>query len=90
MNSFWLIQRNPRDDSRDQLMTKYLGGWRDTNKFNQTRNLYQKEAKQIFTRLWPGKDGKDPSDDDGDWEEHWKTNWAGSWPDNWHSFPLQN
>jgi hypothetical protein len=77
MNTLWLVRRNPRDDSRDQLVPTYLGGRYDPD--DQSRYHLesgdQANAMKIFKSIWPGKEQSD-------------ANWKRSWRDNWHSLPL--
>jgi hypothetical protein len=65
LDSSWLVERNPRDDSRDQLVLSDLT--RDKGGFFPT---YSKEAQECFRSLWPGV-GTSGDDDNEDWRENW-------------------
>lgn len=103
MRKLWLVQRNPRDDIHDRLVAKSLGEIGDDNDTGYSfGNQHQKEAKEIFLRLWPEKGDTDVTNNNGDQNKTWQDKeytqysppllveeWQGSWRDNWHSFPLQ-
>jgi hypothetical protein len=86
----WRVERNPRDDSRDELITTCLSEIQKQQDqqlqqdvpqhlFEQPRRGYpdgfERKAEKIFNGLWPGNKGQNEVSKD--------------WLDGWHSFPLQ-
>lgn len=74
MSQPWLVERNPRDDCRNELIVKslkryekYYGGYDPS-----------KEAEECFKSIWP---------DDGTAKRVY-TDWR-DWANNWVSFPLE-
>jgi hypothetical protein len=59
----WLVECNPRDDCRDELIATCLNltpkhqnlqwQWKDIP------DEFEEKAKEIFTNLWPGNGGRD-------------------------------
>jgi hypothetical protein len=74
MRQSWLVQRNSRDDCRDEVLVTSLVPKHKVNPY--VSSLGYSEHREIFESIWP----EDTTGSRGDTD----------WRDNWHSFPLQS
>jgi hypothetical protein len=61
----WLVERNPRDDCRDQLVVSDI----TQVKKGPFSTFHSKEAEECFRGLWPGDTTRGSKDED--WRNHW-------------------
>jgi hypothetical protein len=61
----WIVERNPRDDSRHQLVLTDT----TTPKLNNTYPFTGTLSKECFIGLWPGDNSSESGDED--WRNHW-------------------
>jgi hypothetical protein len=66
----WLVERNPRDDCRHELILKELGQQERGRVEAGHRMLLSPDVEPIFRRIWPAK-----QKECGDWRDDWH-----SWP----------
>jgi hypothetical protein len=69
----WIVERNPRDDSRDQLVLSNI----TRNMAGPLTTFRSEHAEECFRGLWPGVSTSGLEGDEKDWRA------------NWHSFPLR-
>ncbi|KAI0889837.1 uncharacterized protein GGS22DRAFT_183182 [Annulohypoxylon maeteangense] len=75
----WQVDRNPRDDSRQVLITKRL-----KQKNRELEERQHNEVDQLFPEIVA-----DPSEVESIFRRIWPERWEGSdWWDDWYSFPL--
>ena len=66
----WLLERNPRDDSRDDIIATELSSGQRYSKEGHLPRPLGPALESVFCRVWPKREV-----DTGDWQDDWY-----SWP----------